>query len=358
LSTLTIGIQPSRKIDFSARWAEALQARGVTVKWLDLLGESPLEQVEGCDGVMWHWGHNPHGARMAALPLLRVIEEHLRIPVFPSMATCWHYDDKIIQAYLLEALAISIPKTWVFWQKERALDWCKVAPYPVVSKLSGGASSKNVKLIRTCREAQQYVRQCFSGTGILIRPPLPEGAVARLWTQLKRIPRRALQAVAYVGWNQFPPLPSQSFWMPQKNYALFQEFLPDNAYDTRVTVIGNRAFAYRRFNRPNDFRASGSGNFDVDPQGIDLRCISSAFIAAQKLRSQSMAFDFMFRGAEREPVVGEVSYCYVDWMVQKCPGHWDADLNWCEGHLWPEEAHVEDFLVKAVECSAERALGG
>lgn len=29
----------------------------------------------------------------------------------------------------------------------------------------------------------------------------------------------------------------------QSGYVLFQEFLPGNSYDTRVTVIGDRAFA-------------------------------------------------------------------------------------------------------------------
>ena len=84
---------------FAPRWLEALQARGVQVRELDLLGPDPLGQVAGCDGVMWHWFHYPHEERMAALPILRVIEEHLHIPVFPDMATGWHYDDKIAQSY-------------------------------------------------------------------------------------------------------------------------------------------------------------------------------------------------------------------------------------------------------------------
>jgi glutathione synthase/RimK-type ligase-like ATP-grasp enzyme len=132
--------------------------------------------------------------------------------------------------------------------------------------------------------------------------------------------------------------------MPQKNHALFQEFVAGNDFDTRVTVIGDRAFAFRRFNRPGDFRASGSGNIDHDPAGIDPRCLSIAFHAARKLGAQSMAFDFLFRGEQKEPVVGEISYCYADWAVERCPGHWDSALNWHAGHLWPEEAHVEDFL--------------
>ena len=59
-----------------------------------------------------------------------------------------------------------------------------------------------------------------------------------------------------------------------------------------------------------------------------------------------MAFDFLFRGHTREPVVAEISYAYADGAVEKCPGHWDSRLQWREGHLWPEEAHVEDFLAR------------
>ena len=139
-------------------------------------------------------------------------------------------------------------------------------------------------------------------------------------------------------------MPDQTFWMPQKNYALFQEFISGNEFDTRMTVIGDRAFAFRRFNRPDDFRASGSGRIVYDAAAIDPRCIRAAFDAARKLGSQSMAFDFLFRGEPKEPVVCEISYGYADWAVERCSGHWDSALNWHDGHLWPEAAHVEDFV--------------
>lgn len=339
---------------FAARWEEILRRRGVGVRRLDLLGPKPLEQVPDCDGVMWHWYHYPHEVRWAALPLLRILEEYLHIPVFPDLATCWHYDDKIAQAYLLEALGIPHPRTWIFWRKEEALAWCAQASYPVVAKLAVGAGSRNVRRLLSAAAARKYVAQCFSGSGVVVQPPLPSGGIACAWAQIRRTLKRVAQAGPYIWANRFPDLPDQTFWMPQKNYALFQEFLPGNEFDTRVTVIGNRAFAYRRFNRPGDFRASGSGHFDVDPGKVDLRCVITAFAAAGKLKSQSLAFDFLFRGSEREPVVGEISYAYVDWMVEMCPGHWDAGLNWHEGRLWPEEAHVEDFLAR---IRAGRSVG-
>ena len=341
-----IGIHPAGKSSFGERWGTALQSRGAAVKWLDLLGPEPLKQVAGCDGVMWHWYHYPSEIRWAALPILRVIEEHLCIPVFPDMATCWHFDDKIAQAYLLEALGIPHPRTWIFWRKADARAWCEQAEYPVVAKLSGGAGSTNVRLIRSVSEARAYVEECFSGSGVVARPPLPAGAGARVWARAKRATKRAAQALPYVLADRFPALPDQTYWMPHKNYALFQEFLPGNEFDTRVTVVGERAFAFRRLNRPGDFRASGSGRIDHDPGAIDVRCVAAAFAAARKLGAQSVAFDFLFRGEGREPVVAEISYAYADGAVEKCPGHWDSRLQWREGHLWPEEAHVEDFLAR------------
>jgi hypothetical protein len=349
----TVGVEATPS-GFGERWKTALEARGAAVRPLDLLGADPLGQVAGCDGVMWHWAHYPHEMRLAALPILRTIEEHLGIPVFPDLATCWHYDDKIAQAYLLEALRIPHPKTRVFWREADALAWCATAAYPVVAKLSGGAGSRNVRLLRDAAAARAYVAECFSGSGIVSHPPLSDDPRARWLRRGKNALKRVGHAAAYVLANRFPPLPDPVYWMPQKNYALFQEFLPGNEFDTRVTVVGNRAFAFRRFNRPNDFRASGSGTIDHDPAAIDLRCVSAAFDAARKLGSQSMAFDFLFHPEDGQPRVGEISYGYADWAVQKCPGHWDGDMNWREGSLWPEEAHVEDFLARI----AARRHGG
>jgi hypothetical protein len=144
--------------------------------------------------------------------------------------------------------------------------------------------------------------------------------------------------------------PHPGFWYDQQTHYFFiQEFLANNDFDTRVTVIGNRAFAFRRFNRPNDFRSSGSGNFDVNPSEIDLETVRLAFVLANKLGTQSIAIDGLRRGEVR--VVGEISYTYVSWVVHECPGHWElhgdpikGELHWVEGQVWPEDAILDDFI--------------
>ena len=56
-------------------------------------------------------------------------------------------------------------ESWVFWDKKAALQWAENAQYPVVFKLKGGAASANVALIRTKKQAGQYIRMMF-GRGV------------------------------------------------------------------------------------------------------------------------------------------------------------------------------------------------
>lgn len=347
---MQIGVQKNGG-GFQDRWVSCLRTRGVSVKALDLLGADPLEQVADCDGVMWHWEHYPHERRFAARPILHVIETELRIPVFPNLRTAWHFDDKIAQAYLFSALRIPSARTWIFWDRLQAENWASTAVYPVVAKLMTGAGSDNVRLIRDTREANDHIRAVFSGSG-LITPSLDLGRRTFRGT-LKAAWDRVAGSAGLMVAGKYPSLPRLN-WLPHKNYALFQEFLEGNSFDTRITVIGDRAFGFRRMNRVGDFRASGSGQLDHDPKAIDLRCVDLAFKSCALLGAQSVAFDFLFAGPDRSPRVVEISYGYADWAVERCPGHWDSRMTWREGHLWPEEAHVQDFLSEIEAAKARK----
>lgn len=326
---MIIAIHPDNygnKDSSSSLWSRLLQEAGHEVRQVNVFATDILDQVKGCHGFMWRHGHSP-GMRQIAKRLLPVLENQLGLTVYPDQNTCWHYDDKIAQRYLLEAADIPVPDTWVWYEKEAALDWASRACYPIVLKLWAGAGSTNVRLVASSTEAHDWINRLF-GEGVISleggRPSLKERAVM------------AARILA-TGETAHP-------WELHKNYVYFQEFLEGNSFDTRITVIGNRAFGYRRFNRPGDFRASGSGNFDVSHDAIDENAVKLAFSVSEKLATQSVAIDGLKKDGEF--VVGEVSYTYVSWMVQSCPGHWDRELNWHEGQMWPEEAQIEDFLQK------------
>ncbi len=97
-----------------------------------------------------------------------------------------------------------------------------------------------------------------------------------------------------------------------RNYVYFQRFLSDNEYDTRVWIIGNRAYAFKRFVRKNDFCASGSNIFDMNRESLDREMIEIAFEISEKLHFQSMNYDFIY-DENQNPVLAEISYASGDY---------------------------------------------
>lgn len=316
------------------RWRKLLEAAGHEVRYVNAFKPDILEQVRGCDGFMWRFAHVSRD-KAVARRLLRILEDEMHLAVYPNQPTCWHFDDKVAQTYLFSVHGIPQPKTHVFWCKDAALGFARSAHYPIVLKLPGGAGSSNVRLLKKRREAEYWVKKVF-GRGV-------SGLDMVGITGLKR--HAIGRAKDFLRGRQ----PVEHWYDLYKNKILFQEFLPDNPFDTRITVIGNRAFGFRRMNRPKDFRASGSGVFDANPGKIDLDTVRLAYSTARKLRTASMAIDGLRRGDDR--VVVEVSYCYVSWPVAECPGHWelagepeDGELVWVDGSMYPEEAQIQDFL--------------
>src|SRR5690606_32059203 len=136
--------------------------------------------------------------------------------------------------------------------------------------------------------------------------------------------RRRLTGAARLALRGTPPVLGERTDL-QKGYLLVQEVLDENAVDTRITVIGDRAFGFRRFNRPDDFRASGSGRIDWDQAPIAEDGVRLAFQVARTLGTQSVAVDVLRRGGQ--PVINEISYYYEGWAIADCPGHWKLPLR-------------------------------
>ena len=129
-------------------------------------------------------------------------------------------------------------------------------------------------------------------------------------------------------------------WQTEKNYVLFQRYLPNNTFDNLVNVVGNKAFACRRFVRKNDFRASGSGNWDLDRNNIDLRFVELALKISKELKFQSMAYDFLY-DEKGEPKLCEISYTYPD---DPETGYWDEKLQWHDFKFLPPYFHLKETL--------------
>lgn len=345
-SGIRIAIQPDGMIhrngerqSYSERWTELAQAEGVSVVPVDVFADDIIPRIAGCDAFMWRCPPSAH-PRLYAKRLLPAIEHGLGIPVFPSLPTGWHFEDKLAQYYLLALAGIPTPSTQVLWDRRQAKAFCVQAGYPFVLKLSAGYQATNVRMVHSPHDALFYVDELF-GAGLVSLRPASVGGPRRFF--------RRLRAAVNLAGGRHQNRPNSEAEL-HHGYFYAQEFLPGNTFDTRVTVIGKRAFAFRRFNRPGDFRASGSGRIDWNPDAIAKDAVRLAYRVADQLGTQTVAIDVLRRGAE--PVVGELTLSYASWAIRDCPGHWvltgdpqSGRLEWSKGQTLAEDAIFSDFLA-------------
>lgn len=328
-----------REGSFSDRWQAYCEERRIPFILVNCLESDILNRLASADALLWHWIHQDAREHLMARHLILAAEQ-MGLAVFPSTPTCWHFDDKIAQKYLLEAVDAPLVPTHVFYDEDEALRWIKKAAFPKVFKLRKGAGSSNVHLVANARQARALTRRAF-GRGFQPVPGYSVDARKRLRSARER--GEVLAAAMRMPWVLARIRRLNKAMGSEGGYVYFQDFVPDNAFDTRVTVIGDRAFAFTRDVRPGDFRASGSGRIAYDFGRIDRRCVETAFGVTRKVGSQSMAFDFV-RTGEGSPMIVEVSYCYDPRAVYNCAGHWDGRLKWHDGHTWPQDAILVDLI--------------
>src|SRR5690554_3906527 len=145
---------------FSDRWIAYCEIQNISFKIVNCYESNIIEQLTDCDALLWHHHHGNYKDVLAAKPILFSLES-AGINVFPDFRTVWHFDDKVAQKYLLEAINAPLVPSYVFYDKQEALQWANTTSYPKVFKLKGGAGSANVKLVKTYKEAKRLINKAF-----------------------------------------------------------------------------------------------------------------------------------------------------------------------------------------------------
>lgn len=325
---------------FSVRWIEYCQANNVEYKIVNCYDSDIIQQLEGCSALMWHIDHMNYSDFLCAKQIIHALDSTGK-PVFPDINTSWHFDDKIAQKYLFEANKLASIDTWVFYSKKKALEWIGSTSFPKVFKLKGGSGSSNVKLVRTKYEATRLVNKAF-GRGF---------STVNYWVifkeRLRKYKMGKVSKMSLAKWTLALFLGNKvsKMYGRERGYAYFQEFIPNNLYDIRVVVVGDKAFALKRHVRKGDFRASGSGYIEYDKNAIPLSCLEMAFKANSYINAQSIAFDFVF-DLNHNPLIVEVSFGYAMYAYDKCQGYWDSNLQWHNKLVQPQYWMVENILLQ------------
>lgn len=331
-----------RERGFSKKWIEYCERNNIRYKVLNCFDSDIVYQLKDCAGLMWHWPHTDYKAQLFARQLTHSLERAGK-KVFPDTKTCWHYDDKVGQKYLLEAVDVPLVPSYVFYDEQEAIRWVEQTTFPKVFKTRNGAGSQNVKLLKNKTDAKRLIRKTF-GKGI---PSYDKfGRVKESIWKFKR--DKTLKSVGRIG-KYLLKLPLSNKFQPEhsieKNYIYFQDFIDGNESDIRVIVTGKRAFAIKRLVREGDFRASGSGKILYEKKYFPENLIEKSFAVNKKLEMQSLALDFIYDKNKKEYLIVEISYAYLREGYLSCPGYWDVDLTWHEGTFHPEYFMIEDFIA-------------
>lgn len=321
---------------FSDRWIEYCEKKNIDYKIVNAFDSDIMEQVKDCDAFMWHHHHSQFKDVLTAKRILFALEQ-AGVKVFPDFNTGWHFDDKVAQKYLLEAIGAPLVPSYVFYDKQEAMEWAKNTTYPKVWKLKGGAGAANVRLIKSEKEAIKFINKAF-GKGF---------KQFNKWNNLNERIRKykegkdSIVGIAKGLGRLVIPTEYSKQQIRERGYVYFQDFIPNNEFDIRVIIVNNKAFALKRMVRESDFRASGSGNILYDKIEIDEKCVEISFEVNKHIKSLSIAFDYVF-GRENNPLIVEISYGFAVEPYDPCPGYWDNKLNWHEGKFNPQGWMVEN----------------
>lgn len=184
----------------------------------------------------------------------------------PELVHYQAYEDKVLGALHAAARGCRMPPFYLVQSRAdiaAALTHCGC---PCVWKLPQGAGSRWVRIVRDIRDAQRLARKW-------LRSPewgndRPASPPSRLWNKLFGY---------YPGWGC--------------GTILCQAYIPSPGYDWKVLIWNEKATALRRGNRHLDFRASGSGRFDV--VDCPAAVLSEALDAYHKLKLPWGSFDLI-----------------------------------------------------------------
>jgi hypothetical protein len=192
---------------------------------------------------------------------LRIINDDLKIKVYPPPGEVWLLDNKRRVRDWLIANGFAAPGTWCFFNRDEAMQFTEKAGYPVVFKTVRGSVSHGVIICRDKNDAQKLVKQCF-GKGV--------------------VPERSD--------------PRNSQW----DFAMFQEYLPD-VEEKRMIRIGESYICIDKV-KVGDFH-SGSGYMKWGDPGANFLELTKQ--VTDKGNFKSMNVDF-FMAKDGRVLVNEL----------------------------------------------------
>ncbi len=132
---------------------------------------------------------------------------------------------------------------------------------------------------------------------------------------------------------------------PERNFIL-QPFVPNLQYDFRVLVLYNHLWVTRRWNRDNDFRASGAKKFDCDFQAPS-ELLDFAIAIFNKFKTPSLSIDIAFDGKDYHLIEFQAQHFGINVIVKNKGYYQKIDDKWLFKEVKP------NFELEMAHCVAK-----
>lgn len=239
-----------------------------------------------------------------------ILEKSCGKVCFPTYDTLMWNEDKIYQYDWLRMSNYPVVETFISHSLAETLQRIPQLDYPLVTKVSVGAGSLGVELVKDARQAEKIARQVFSSVG------------------------------------------RKTYWSfsRQKGYVYFQKYQPNAGYDLRVIAVGNRVFGYYRDVPQGEFRASGMGL--VRKGALPEDAVNLAMHMIKKLDLVIAAVDMLLDPAGKLHIIEMSSCIQVDTAgqlhVDGIPGSYVFDqvgaFQFEPGKFWIQELALKEFF--------------
>lgn len=326
---------------FTRRWINYCRQEGIPFKLVNVFSPSFLNEIEGCEGFMWHLSHENHQDVLSGYAIVKSLEER-GIVVYPTTNQLWHFDDKLSQGIFFKFHQICTPKTNVIFSKKEGISFLDLSDFPLIAKLKRGSASSNVFLLNDKKEAKGVIRKSF-GKGFSLY-----NLSSRYGDRFRKVKsfREGIELLFKYVYRLLYPPDYARFLGREKGYLLFQEYVPNKGFDIRVVVVGDRLVSLKRLNRKDDFRASGSGKIEFPNEHLGTKYRELAFQTFDKLKVPAMGFDFI-EDLNGKVYLIEISFGFPsENFLDGASGYWTREGEFVNSKIKLQEWMLDWVLIK------------
>ncbi|WP_086478542.1 ATP-grasp domain-containing protein [Arenibacter amylolyticus] len=343
IAILTDETKKQHSTNWSFPWIEYCKLNNIDFELVNPYNIGQVKYLLKFDIILWHFNNYSHTDMLMARNVLFTLEAAGK-KVFPSIKDAWHFDDKLAETYLLESINAPIPMSFYYYRLDdlqKAINNNDLN-FPIIAKLRNGSGSHNVKLLNNSHELIGYSKKMFN-SGIDGSPNIFYKTSSNLKSSknFKTIVNRAKRIPEFIRTYS-----SARKFNREKGYVFLQEFIPNDGFDLKIVVVGDKLSFIGRNIRKGEFRASGGGSLFYDKNMVPKNVINSAFKISDKLGFNCMGYDYVVDKSSSNGKVIEISYGFSHQALLDANGYFDREGNWHDEPLNAPKEILQNLILK------------